>query len=70
MSRITEMLADPANTPEVLLIGVCLGLMVICVVCLIQGLRAPPQHFQQRDWVADQKRRVTHRGFKSRMGAR
>lgn len=30
----------------------------------------PRRRFEQRDWVAESKRRVSHRAFKSRMGAR
>lgn len=30
----------------------------------------PKRRFEQRDWVAESKRQITHRGFKSRMGAR
>lgn len=33
-------------------------------------LRADKRRFTQRDWVAEQKRRISHRAFKSRMGAR
>lgn len=45
-----------------------LGCLIVALI--FDALTADRRRFYQSDWVAESKRRVTHRGFKTRMGAR
>lgn len=45
------------------------GIAVLLIAAVIEKVHQT-RRFVQRDWVAEQHRRVSHRGFKSRAGMR
>ena len=53
-----------------LLVAVGVPLAFLVVRGWIRRIDAERLRFQQMDWVAQHKRKITHRGFKSRAGIR
>jgi prolipoprotein diacylglyceryltransferase len=64
---------DPERAADLWLMIVCLALIVIGIGAVIYASRQKPPkkyYLDHVDFAAQNKRRVSHNGYKSKMGAR
>lgn len=51
-------------------IGTMFLLVVVAITAQMLDVEKRERHKMRRDWLAERKRRITHRAFKSRAGIR